>query len=163
LLTICNYTPDDSAAVGLLIAETYGQINLSFLPEDQRGPYLGPFQHANSTKREDQQEIANLIQAPIVLVAKEEGKIVGVLRGRSGRLHSLFVDQRHHRRGIGRQLMEVFEDECRKLGAERITLASSLFAVPFYASLGYKKSTGVRKGWSFDGEGFKWQPMKKVL
>jgi GNAT superfamily N-acetyltransferase len=163
LLTIRNYTPGDSAAVGVLIAETYGEINLSFLPEDQRGPYLGPFRHAKSTKKEDQLDIAKLIQAPIVLVAKEDGEIVGVLRGSSGRLHSLFVDQRHHRKGIGRRLMEVFEDKCRKLSAEKITLASTLYAVPFYTSLGYKKSTGVRSGWSFDGEGFKWQPMKKVL
>jgi hypothetical protein len=29
--------------------------------------------------------------------------------------------------------------------------------------MGYKKSTGVRSGWSFQGRGLQWQPMKKVL
>jgi hypothetical protein len=38
-----------------------------------------------------------------------------------------------------------------------------LYAVPFYQKLGYKKSTGVRAGWSFAGQDFKWQPMKKIL
>lgn len=162
-MVIHNYHPSDSTAVGMLIAETYGQVNLGYLPEDQRAPYLGPFQHAKSSRLEDQQAIARLIQAPIVYVAKEDREIIGVLRGSSGRLHSLFVDQGHHRKGIGRQLMEKFEGECRTLGAEKISLAATLFAVPFYASLDYKKSTGVRSGWSFDGEGFQWQPMKKIL
>ena len=44
-----------------------------------------------------------------------------------------------------------------------IRLASTLYAVPFYTRMGYKKSTGVRNGWSFEGSGFQYQPMKKVL
>ena len=49
------------------------------------------------------------------------------------------------------------------MGGEVIRLASTLYAVSFYQKLGYKKSTGVRTGWSFEGENFKWQPMKKSL
>ena len=163
MLTIRKYTPKDSTAVGRLIAETYGQINLAFLPEAQRGPYLGPFRNAHSGNPVQQEEIARLIEAPMVFVAEQDGEIVGVLRGSLGRLHSLFVDQGQRQKGIGRALHASFEAECRKQGAEKITLASTLFAVPFYQKIGYKKSTGVRKGWSFEGEGFLWQPMKKVL
>ncbi len=86
-----------------------------------------------------------------------------LLRGSPGRLHSLFVAGERHRRGIGRRLMDAFEDECRRRGAEKITMASTLYAVPFYQSLGYKKSTGVRRMRSFEGEGLPYQPMKKVL
>jgi hypothetical protein len=60
-------------------------------------------------------------------------------------------------------LVEHFEQECMKLGGKVIRLASTLYAVPFYQRLGYKKSTGVRRGWSFEGRGFRWQPMKKPL
>ena len=40
---------------------------------------------------------------------------------------------------------------------------STLYAVPFYTKLGYKKTTGVRAAWSFEGTGLLYQPMKKVL
>ena len=160
---IREFKPSDTQAVGRLIFETYGKINLAFIPAEDRGPYLGPFQHAYSSDPEHQKEIAGLIDAPIVYVAKQDGKIVGVLRGSPGRLHSLFVDQTQHQKGIGRKLHDRFEAQCREAGAEKITLASTLFAVPFYQKIGYKKSTGVRRGSSFNGEGFKWQPMKKLL
>lgn len=163
MVTIRKYSPKDASPVGRLICDTYGQINLAFLPEKERGPYLGPFQHAYSKDPTHQAQIADLIDAPMVFVAEEDDQIIGVLRGSVGRLHSLFVDQTQHQKGIGSKLHEKFETECRKQGAEKITLASTLYAVPFYSKLGYKKSTGVRHGWSFDGEGFKWQPMKKVL
>jgi GNAT superfamily N-acetyltransferase len=147
-----------------LIADTYSEYNLSFLPPEQRGPYLGPFQNARSPNKEHQAEIARTIQAPLILVAENEnGEIVGVLRGRKDRLHSLFVRGDYHRQGIGRMLVKWFEQECIQLGGVVIRLASTLYAVPFYQRLGYSKSTGVRRGWSFEGEGLQWQPMKKIL
>jgi GNAT superfamily N-acetyltransferase len=69
----------------------------------------------------------------------------------------------YQRRGIGRKLVERFEQECIRLGATQIKVASTLYAVPFYVEMGYKKTTGVRTGWSFGGSGLKWQPMKKRL
>jgi hypothetical protein len=59
--------------------------------------------------------------------------------------------------------MCAFEREVRKAGHEAITLQSTLYAIPFYQNLGYKRSTGVRSGPGFDGTGFRYQPMKKVL
>jgi len=56
--------------------------------------------------------IAAAIRAPMVFVAEDEGRVVGVLRGgRQDRLQSLFVAGSHQRRGIGRQLVERFERE----------------------------------------------------
>jgi GNAT superfamily N-acetyltransferase len=96
------------------------------------------------------EEIAKVIRAPLVWVAEnEQNEIVGMLRGRKDRLHSLFVGGDHHRMGIGRLLVQHFEQECLCLGSQKITLASSLYAIPFYQSLGYKKSTGLRAGRSF--------------
>jgi len=158
------YQATDSQAVGRLIADTYGEYNLSFVPLEERGPYLGPFRHARSQDTAHQAEISRTLEAPLILVAENEnGEIVGVLRGRKDRLHSLFVRGDHHRQGIGCKLVERFEQECISLGGEVIRLASTLYAVPFYQRLGYKKSTGVRRGWSFEGAGLQWQPMKKIL
>lgn len=164
MIKIRPYQKTDAQAIGRLIADTYGDYNLSFLPEEERGPYLGPFQHARSPDKAHQEEIARTLEAALILVAEDEnGEVVGVLRGRKDRLHSLFVRGDRHRQGIGRTLVERFEQECIALGGEVIRLASTLYAVPFYQKLGYKKSTGVRRGWSFQGADLKWQPMKKVL
>ncbi len=134
-----------------------------FAPVEERLKLLGPFRHAYSSDPAHQAAIADVIRAPTVLVAEEEGEIVGVLRGRKERLASLFVRGERHRRGIGRRLVEQFEQESIAQGVRVVRLAATLFAVPFYSALGYRKSSGVRNGWSFDGRGLRYQPMKKVL
>ena len=85
------------------------------------------------------------------------------LRGRKERIQSLFVGGAYHRRGIGRQLVAHCEQECIRQGAGTIKVASTLLAVPFYLAMGYKRTTGVRNGWSFEGTGLRYQPMKKKV
>ena len=99
----------------------------------------------------------------MVFVAEDGREIVGVLRGRKGRLAGLFVREDHHRQGIGRRLVRRFERECLRQGSTVIRVAATLYAIPFYAAVGYKKSTGIRSGGSFEGRGLKYQPMRKVL
>jgi GNAT superfamily N-acetyltransferase len=164
MITIRNYDEGDTQAVALLIADTYRAFNLSQFPPNQVELFLGPFQHAGSPQKDHQDVLAKVIQSEMVYVAEDDdGEIVGVLRGRKERLASLFVRGDHHRQGIGQQLVEHFEGECAQQGVTVIRLAATLFAVPFYLSMGYKKSTGVRSGWSFEGRGLPIQPMKKVL
>jgi GNAT superfamily N-acetyltransferase len=163
LITIRQYREADSKSVGILIADTYSRFNLDFAAPEELGKLLGPFRHAYSEKRIHRDAISEILKARIILVAEENHEIVGVLRGRNERLHSLFVREEHHRQGRGRQLMEMFERECIAQGAKMITLQSTLYAVGFYQALGYKKTTGVRNGWSFEGRGLRYQPMKKIL
>lgn len=163
MLTIRPYRESDAQSVGRLIADTYSQFNLSFASADELGKLLGPFRHARSAEPAHREAIAQAIRAPIVLVAEEDGQIVGVLRGRKERLASLFVRGDRHRQGIGRRLVEQFEQECRRQEVTVIRVAATLYAIPFYAALGYRRTTGVRNGWSFGGTGLKYQPMKKVL
>ena len=169
MITIRRYRESDTESVGKLIADTYSEFNLSFALPKERALLLGPFRYAGSPEKAHREAIAQVIRAPIVLVAADDGEIVGVLRG--GRkdkqqrtvLQSLFVKGDHHRQGIGRKLVERFERECLWQGATVIRLAATLYAVPFYLAVGYKRSTGVRSGWSFEGSGLKIQPMRKVL
>ncbi len=130
---------------------------------EQLGLFLGPFRHAGSADSVHQAEIAAAIASATVLVAEESGEIVGVLRGRPGRLASLFVRGDHHRRGIGRALVAQFEAECRARGDAAIHVSATVYAMPFYRALGFKRSTGLRAGWSFGGHGLPVQPMKKAL
>ena len=160
---IRDYCETDAASVGMLIADTYGEFNLSYASPKERDLLLGPFRHARSPKSEHQEAIARVIRAEMVFVAEDRGEIVGMLRGGPGRLRSLFVRKDHHRQGLGRRLVERFEGDCLRHGATTIRVASTLYALPFYTSLGYKRTTGVRTMRSFDGAGLRYQPMKKVL
>jgi GNAT superfamily N-acetyltransferase len=162
-LTIRNYTERDAVAAGRLIADTYRQFNLSFASEQDQALFLGPFQHAWSEDKSHQAAIAAVIQSQTVLVAETAGEIAGILRGRRERLASLFVRPDYHGRGIGRKLVVKFEDESIAQGVSVIRVAATLYAIPFYLKLGYRRSTGLRTGWSFDGYGLPYQPMKKVL
>jgi predicted N-acetyltransferase YhbS len=163
MIAIRPYREDDAERAGILIADTFGAFNLSYAPPNEQQRLLGPFRNARSTDPAHRQAIAEIIRAEVFLVAEDEGAIVGVLRGRKERLQSLFVAGSHHRRGIGRRLVELFEEACRQQGAARIRVAATLFATPFYQKLGYKKTTGVRTMPCFDGEALPYQPMIKVL
>lgn len=161
MVSIRRYHPSDAEAVGKLIANIYREFNLDFATAEEQALLLGPFRHAYSTEQSHQEAIAEVISAQMVCVAEDCGEIVGVLRGKPDKLQSLFVRKDHHRRGIGRRLVETFEQACIRQGASTIRVAATLYAVPFYQKLGYKKTTGVRPGWSFEGSGLIYQPMKK--
>jgi GNAT superfamily N-acetyltransferase len=163
MLTIRPYRESDAAQVGRLIADTYSRFNLSFASGDELGKLLGPFRHAWSDEPAHGEAIAQVIRAPLVSVAEEDGEIVGVLRGRKERLASLFVRGDRHRQGIGRRLVEAFEQASIAEGVAAIRVAATLYAIPFYTALGYRRTSGVRNGWSFEGTGLRYQPMKKVL
>jgi predicted N-acetyltransferase YhbS len=169
-ITIRSYREGDAECVGILIADTYRTFNLTFASSGEQAQLLGPFQHATSTEVSHREAIAQAIHAPMVFVAEEDGEIVGVLRGgredRSGPqcrvLQSLFVRGSHHRRGIGRRLIRLFEQACVEQEVQAIRVAATLFAVPFYLKMGYKRTTGVRQGHSFEGCGLPYQPMKRT-
>lgn len=163
MISIREYSESDVDLIGILIADTYAQYNLAYLPPAERAAFLGPFQHARSTDPAHRAAIAGVLRAALVLVAETDGQIVGVLRGRPDKLQSLFVRGDLHRQGIGRGLVERFEQFCRAQGSTCIRVMSTLFAVPFYQAVGFKKTTGVRRMKSFEGEGLEYQPMRKVL
>jgi len=153
----------DAIAVGILIADTYRKFNLDFASPEEQEKLLGPFHHAWSEEQSHRDAIVRVLRTEMIFVAEDASQIVGVLRCKPGRLQSLFVSENYHRQGIGRKLVERCEQWCASRSAEVIRLAATLYAIPFYQAVGYKKSTGIRIGWSFDGMGLRYQPMKKVL
>jgi N-acetylglutamate synthase-like GNAT family acetyltransferase len=169
MLTLRRYKESDARQVGILIADTYNTYNLSELSTRQQEEMLGPFWYVRSSEPAHQKAIAEAIRAKTVLVAEMDGRIVGVLRGgrvdEKGRtvLQSLFVSGNCHRQGIGRKLVERFEKEYVAHGVMVFKLWATIYAVPFYQAMGYRKSTGVRLIHSFEGQGLPSQPMKKVV
>ena len=103
--------------------------------------------------------LAMFIRPTFKLVAEENGQIIWVLRGHGNKLGSLFVDPKHQRKGVATKLYKTFEKNARKYNTS-IHIKSSLFAIPFYKRLGFKKTTGIR---SWKNLPVKFQPMKKLL
>lgn len=169
MVKVRKYIDSDATRVGVLIADTYGDFNLHAMPPVKRETMLGPFALAGSSMPEDREAIAAAISAPSVWVAEDDGEIVGVLRGgrtdHRGRtvISSLFVDGQRHRQGVGRTLVEQFEQEYAERGVDVFKLSATLYAVPFYQAMGYQRSTGVRIMASFGEPGLAYQPMKKTL
>ncbi|MFC2105178.1 GNAT family N-acetyltransferase [Candidatus Bipolaricaulota bacterium] len=162
-MRIRQYREDDAIAVGRLIADTYRAYNLSHADPKEQERLLGPFRHADSKDPEHREAIRSVIRSPMLYVAEDGNEIAGVLRGRDNVLASLFVSGDRHRQGIGRKLVERFERDSRQRGVKWIRVAATIFAVPFYQCLSYKKTTGIRPCKSFDGTDLEYQPMKKVL
>ena len=97
----------------------------------------------------------------IAFVALEGKKIVGVVDGgiKNGDCYTrwLYVDKKHHGKGIARKLMEKIENRFRKK-SKIAKVSSSVFAVGFYQKVGYKKTRGIVKK-----RGWKYYPMQKKL
>ena len=163
MIDVRRYRDADAWAVGKLIADTFSEFNLSSVPAEKRDLLLGPFLHARSPERDHQEAIAQAIRSEMVFISGCDGEIVGVLRGRTTRLGSLFVGRDYPRQGIGRRLVGRFEQECALQGGSVIKVAATLYAVPFYLEMGYRRTTGVRAYRGFGGSGLVYQPMKKVL
>lgn len=94
----------------------------------------------------------------IFYVAEENNKIIGFIKGSKDRIGNLFVLGSSHKKGVGRKLVELLEKEAKKQNSKEIKIRSSIYAIPFYQKMGYKKTTGVR-----NLHNLKIQPMKKLL
>ncbi|MCL4562010.1 MAG: GNAT family N-acetyltransferase [Chloroflexi bacterium] len=164
MISIRDYDEQkDAQSVGILIAETYRKYDLDTASPAEQEKYLGPFRYAWSEEQPHREAIVRILRTEMMLVAEDKGQIVGVLRGKPGRVQSLFVREDYHRHGIGSRLVERCEQECARRGTKVMHLAATLYAVPFYEAVGYKKSTGIRNYLGFGGRGLKYQPMKKDL
>ncbi len=94
----------------------------------------------------------------IFFVAEENNKIIGYIKGSKDRIGNLFVLGNSHKKGVGKKLVELLEKEAKNQNSKEIKIRSSIYAVPFYQKMGYKKTTGVR-----NLHNLKIQPMKKIL
>jgi len=55
------------------------------------------------------------------------------------RIRAMFVDPLHSRRGFGRRILEISEDDARKAGFRTFELMATLPGVPLYSACGYEE------------------------
>jgi len=152
MLRIRRYQDGDAKAVARLISKTYAQFNSTEGSPEAVQQYVARYNPDG-----DFEEIRKrLRRTPCCWVAVDDSRVVGVIRGIGNRLINLFIAGPYQRRGIAARLVRRYEMSRRKAGYSEVVLRSSLYAVPFYQAVGYKKTTGVRTL-----HGLKVQPMKK--
>lgn len=75
-----------------------------------------------------------------MMVAFDQGKMIGMITLRNEmHISLLFVDERYHRHGIGRALIQKMADYVKsELGKSRLTVNSSPYGVGFYHRVGFR-------------------------
>ena len=154
MLRIRKYQPSDARNAAALIYRTFAKFNRTEGNKEAIQGYLAQY----NPKQNPKDIVARFSRTQIFYVAADRKMVVGLIRGRENRVINLFIDSQRHRHGIGSALMTKFENQRRRAGVKEIVLRSSLYAVPFYLTMGYKKTTGIR---TFHG--LMVQPMKKRL
>lgn len=93
----------------------------------------------------DRTELENLIKSSRVYIAEDNGNFVGWLRynlfwDNTPFMNVLCVLEKYRGKGIGRQLVEHWEEQMKLLGYDTVmtSTASDEYAQHFYMKLGYK-------------------------
>jgi len=154
MLRIRNYREKDLYQSASLVSETFGKFNFKDNPSDVSRDYAAYYDP--SINLDDIRK--RFEDTALFFVAEKNRQIVGVLRAIENRIVNLFVHENSHRQGIGKRLIHRYERECKKRGYQKIVLRSQSYAIPFYLTCGYKKTTGIRNKY-----GLIIQPMKKQL
>lgn len=95
-----------------------------------------------------------------LFVALDDKKIVGMLTLRGGtHISLLFVDEKYHRQGIGRALMQYLSNYLlTEMQTSRVTVNASPYGVGFYHRLGFRDLRPQEKK-----DGIIYTPMEFVL
>ena len=95
-----------------------------------------------------------------MFVALDRNKIVGMITLRnSTHISLLFVDEKYHRRGIGRALIEYLTNYLlTEVGVSYVTVNASPYGVAFYHKLGFQDLRPEE-----EKDGIIYTPMKFVL
>ncbi|MCD7724070.1 MAG: GNAT family N-acetyltransferase [Clostridiales bacterium] len=95
-----------------------------------------------------------------MFVALYENRIVGMITLRnSTHISLLFVDERYHRKGIGRALIEYLNNYLlTEVGAAHVTVNASPYGVGFYHKLGFQDLRPEE-----EKDGIIYTPMKFIL
>lgn len=154
MFKIRKFTKKDTANAALLMVNVYKKFNQGEATKKGLQEYVNSIH----PKKVPLDKLYKKLNKPLVFVATDKEKIIGIIRGTSDRINSLFVAGKYQKQGVGKKLVEFFISTAKKRGAKFIKVRSSVFAVPFYKAMGFKKTTGLRRP-----HGMKMYNMKRVL
>ncbi|MEK6894619.1 MAG: GNAT family N-acetyltransferase [Nanoarchaeota archaeon] len=83
------------------------------------------------------ENIMNDFDRKFIVVCLDKNKIVGTGTLFGDELMTLFIDPDYQKKGIGKKLMDILEEEAKKKGILRVWVVSTLTAVNFYRKLNY--------------------------
>ncbi len=152
-LTIRDVTADEIPAAAALVGAVFGKYVGPGYTDEGKNNFLS-FVEPNVIAR-------RLAERSFMLVAVLAGELAGVVEVRdNSHITLLFVREEYHRRGVARRLAE--EALGRAMFArcclDRLTVHSSLFAVPVYERLGFR-----RLGPEEEKDGIRYIPMARAL
>lgn len=95
-----------------------------------------------------------------MFIALDTSRIVGMITLRNpAHISLLFVDEKYHRKGIGRALMNYLSNYLlTEVGADRVTVNASPYGVGFYHKLGFRDLRSEEKR-----DGIIYTPMEFIL
>lgn len=156
MISIRKYKNSDIKETINLITETFRKFNAVGQNKKSIASYLDQFKNPENIKN-------SFNKADVFYVATDGRKIIGLIRGgvhgKSGKIGSLFINEKYQNHGLGRRLAGLAEKQFIRSGIKDIKIRSSLHSVDFYEKIGYKKTTGKRKM----PTGIVFQPMQKYL
>ncbi len=126
----------EETAVSNLVARSFNEFIAPGFSEEGIDEF---FKYANPRSLAKRSEGSHF-----VLVAEADGEIAGMIEIRELKhVSMLFVDKTHHRKGIGKRLFRLALGRImsEESPPETVTVHSSRFAVPFYESLGFTKTS----------------------
>ncbi|PLX20756.1 hypothetical protein C0584_04915 [Candidatus Parcubacteria bacterium] len=153
MFKIRKYKKSDIAAISEIMKKTFLKCNKNDSSDEAVNRFLADLDISDGSGN-----LHKKLLHRTVFVAVMDDRVVGLVSGKGSWIGSLFVDHRYHKKGIGRKLVEEYENNFKKRGLKFITLRSSVYAVGFYQSIGFKKTTGLR-----NYKGYTIWPMKKTL
>ena len=153
MLTIRPYRESDAESVGRLIADTYSRFNLSFASSEELGKLLGPFRHAWSAEPAHREAIAEVIRPRWSSSRRKTARSSACCAAARSGWQACSSGAIAIGTGSGG---DWWSNSSRSVCAKSVTVirvAATLYAIPFYTAVGYRRTTGVRNGWSFEGTG----------
>lgn len=138
---IRRFQTADAEAVAALIAATLRTTN----KKDYSSEYI-----EDTVRRLQPQNMLERAGWTHFYVACDSDKIVGCGaigpywdREDESSLFTIFVLPEYQRKGIGRKIMQILEQDGYFLRARRIEIPASVTAIPFYRKMGYDYKNGI--------------------
>ena len=128
-MRVRKFRASDANRVAQIIRRCLFEVNIKDYPKrviDSMCDHFSPQNLIELAKRRD------------VYVLVHEDKILGTGNLRENNVRSVFVDPDFHRIGVGKRLMKHLENLLKKKGYKTVELFSSVTALEFYKTLGYK-------------------------
>lgn len=130
-MKIRKFQRGDEEAISKLHNETVREINGKDYSKEQIeswSPILTKFD-----------KMIEMLENNITYVALLDTQIVGFGElSEKGEMKRLYTHKNHQGKGVGSALLEILEEEAKKMGMKEINLESSITAKTFYEAKGYR-------------------------